>query len=201
MVSVTNALRCTGKKLFASHVVRKEFLPVYSYFHLQSSKEVEDDMFDRIKYGIAKNPSGVHSMDWCSRYQISNSIVDMITHADSHKCRLLLRVCPYDTYSYFLWKGIRQMYPNTFIFPKYSVSRKEDRVKLVNDCDNNPWMLKNVLLQFSNPNIGCVDDVNFATNILMTSDCISTSTDPTYATWLYNNKRSSQTVLFVPLSV
>lgn len=137
-----------------SSVVRTQFVkpnsvPVLSYHYLQQQHQFKTDfyykdnkkIYDAIKYGISTTPFTFHSFYWNWVHQSTDSVVDLIHHADRFQCRLLIDVDPFDDYTLFLWQGIRRMYPQALVFDTYhwdqfTPSSTGSNVKLIISSDN-----------------------------------------------------------------
>ena len=174
---------CTNQ--LATYVVKKEFVPIFSYHHLQKPGH-HMKMCERIRYGVSRNPSTLHSFRWNSCFQGTSSVVDLIHHAEKFKCQLIIDVNPLDVYAQFLWKGIRHMYPDTLLFDTYQLNHYRMR-------DN----LENVKIRIpSDTSVTTLRSLQLPQNTILTTHS-SESTHPTYATWISGD--TSRTLLYVPM--
>jgi hypothetical protein len=183
----------------------KDFTPIFSYFHIQQESNNHSQMCEKIKYGISRNPGTIQTLTWNTQYQNISSITDIIHFADKYKSKLIIDVSPHDQYTYFLWKGIRHMYPSTYIVPRY-VSNSEDQKKILCDSKNKKDLLENITIVVSN--IDDVSECNILTrlskNMILTSNDTFTSTEPTYATFKANTDiptETPNTLLYVPVVI
>jgi hypothetical protein len=196
------------KRVVEKYAVVKDFTPIFSYFHIQKESIDHSDMCEKIKYGISRNPGTLHILTWNTQYQINSSVTDIIHFADKYNTKLILDVNPHDHFACFLWKGIRHMYPNTFIFPTYFANSRHDLKKLKCDSKNKSELLENMSIIMSNEELHQTNEMTkYSKNIIVTSKDIYESTDPTYASLTHSNTDtkkkdippSPRTLLYVPV--
>jgi len=163
--------------------IKKEFVPVFTYHHLQTHTLDRMKMVKQIKFGISKNPSAIHSVFWTSSFQCTNSVVDLIHYSEKYNCRLIIDVNPYDVYTRFLWKGVQHMYPDTLLFDTYRQSEYKQNVS------------DNVKIYLSDQSKS-IPQIQNKSNVILASE--HGTTDPSYGTWIFSDGEC-QTILFVPL--
>jgi hypothetical protein len=151
-------------------------ITIYSHQHAQGTLCDHHKMCRRIRHGLAKHPNSVHSFRWNSLYQSTHSVVDLIHYADKHNSRLIIDVNPNDVYARFLWKGIRHLYPDTYLFYTY---RRDDVSTVV---DSNETM--NIKLPMTNSDdLTILNHIPAPDNLIVasSSDC---SVRPYRARWI-----------------
>ena len=173
--------------ILKTHIVKKEFVPIFSYHHLQKASSNHMQMCERIRFGVSKNPSMLHSFRWNSCFQTTSSVINLIHYAEKYQCRLLIDINPMDVYAQYLWKGIRHMYPDTLLFDTYTLGN----YRMCNE-------LENVKIQLSGDTGSMTElrSLRLPLNTIVTSHK-DASTDPTYATWISGD--ICRSVLYVPI--
>jgi hypothetical protein len=163
---------------------------IFSHQHAQHVLCDHHMMCRRIRHGLAKHPNSIHSFRWNSMYQSTHSVVDLIHYADKHNSKLIIDINPNDEYARFLWKGLRHMYPDTYLF--YTCHR--DDISSV--VDSNDMM--NIKFQMTNSDdVKLLNHVHAPDNLIVTSssDC---STRPYHARWITRDLKKTD-LLYVPL--
>ena len=177
--------------------------PIISYQHLQKSINDNTKVFDTIHHGILTYPNTYHSFNWSAFYQCTHSVIELIHHADKYGSRLILDVSPNDVNAYFLWKGLKHMYPQTFIFYTYSSANEDWMARMEKHQCDRPDMIENVKLTVPEGTpFGTVHNPRYSLLNFMVTTEPSSPTQTQHATWIHNKPIISfhQPLLLVPYS-